>query len=289
MILLTGAAGMLGSYFPDEGILKTDKDTLDVRNLASVRKFVAERMPDQVFHLAAETDVDLCEIEVDHAFQTNTLGTYNAALVCQEFDLPLLYVSTAGVFDGEKHEPYTEFDVPNPVNVYGQSKLEGERIVQRLLRRYYIVRAGWMMGGGPLRDKKFVGKMVRLMQERDEIAAVGDKIGSPTYARDLAASLLRLARTGLYGLYHMTNRGVCSRYDVAVEIARLMSQRVHVRQVSSANFPLPAPRARSEAMRNYMLELMGLDWMPTWQEALVAYLEEWKAEPIAPTHERPPV
>ncbi len=275
MNLVTGAAGMLGSNFQGSEWHKTDIDTLDVTDRKAVRDYVKNLNPAFVYHLAAATDVDQCEKEPDLAFRTNAIGTQNVALACQEFDIPLVYISTAGVFYGDNPEPYTEFDAPRPANVYGHSKLAGERIVQQLLRKCFIVRAGWMVGGGKAKDKKFVGKMLRLFTEKKKLFVVNDKFGSPTFAKELTAALPEIVRTGAYGLYHWTNHGVCSRFDVANELVRLTGADVEIVPIGSASFPLPAPRARSEAMRNYKLELMGLDRARTWQEALKDYLKEW--------------
>jgi dTDP-4-dehydrorhamnose reductase len=291
-ILVTGAAGMLGSalcpMLKERGyaVYATDIVTsdeavqlLDVRRLEMVRSMVDEVKPDMVMHLAAETDVDGCELHADQAYLTNTIGTQNVALICQKHDVEMVYISTLGVFDGNKPAPYTEFDSPNPVNVYGSSKLEGERIVDRLLRKYYIVRAGWMMGGGPRKDKKFVAKIIKLMDTNRSLRVVNDKIGSPTYTEDLSRSLAELIQTGYYGLYHCTNKGCTSRYDVARKIAECLHRSdVSIEPVTSAYFPLPAPRARSEASTNYMLGLLGMDKNRPWNEALKAYLQsEWKA------------
>ena len=188
----------------------------------------------------------------------------------------LVYTSTAGVFGGEKHEPYTEFDAPAPANVYGHAKLAGERIVETLLDRFYIVRAGWMVGGGP-QDKKFVGKLMRIMEDGEtHLRAVADKLGTPTYAKDLATGIRGLIDTGYFGLYHLVNSGgACSRYDVAVALRDLIGREdVTVEAVSSAHFPLPAPRARSEAMVNYKLDLLGLNRQRHWRDALTAYVTE---------------
>lgn len=278
-LLVTGAGGMVGSYFPkvfkkDEMIL-TGIDDLDVRDPDAAFRFVEKENPDIVYHLAAETDVDKCEFEVNHAFLTNTIGTQNIALACQKYNKVMVYISTAGVFDGEKIDPYTEFDLPNPINVYGKTKLEGEIIVRGLLSRFYIVRAGWMIGGGANKDKKFVNKMIRLSKTSKVLKAVDDKFGSPTYAYDLVKGLKQLTRTGYFGLYHMTNTGVCTRYDVAVEIFRILDKDVKVVPVSSAHFPLPAQRARSEAMRNMKLELLKIHNMRSWKAVLKSYLKEF--------------
>ncbi len=279
-LLVTGAGGMVGSYakeiFVDYDLVLTDVTDglprLDVREPAEVRAAVADVKPDVILHLAAATDVDRCEQDPDWAYHNNAIGTQNVALACQPANTPLVYVSTAGVFAGDKPEPYIEFDVPRPANVYGVSKLAGEQIVSSLLRQYYIVRAGWMIGGGA-RDKKFVGKIARLIIEgAGPVRAVDDKWGSPTYAKDLLAGIHRLMQTGHYGLYHLVNTGCCTRYDVALKVREILRRPdVPIVPVSSAHFPLPAPRARSEAMRNLKLELLGIH-ARAWQEALQEYV-----------------
>ena len=280
-MLVTGAGGMVGSYVPEvftdyELVLTNTVEGyihMDVRQPADVMRMVADLKPDVILHLAAATDVDQCEREPDEAFHTNAIGTQNIALACQEFDVPLVYVSTAGVFWGDKPEPYNEFDVPKPANVYGQSKLAGEQIVSSLLRRYYIVRAGWMVGGGE-KDKKFVGQISRLMmQGTNPLRIVDDKIGSPTYAKDLLGGIYALLETKHYGLYHLVNQGQCSRYDVGLLIRDVLQRPdIEILPVSSAYFPLPAPRARSEAMRNLKLELLDLHHTRPWQDALREYI-----------------
>jgi dTDP-4-dehydrorhamnose reductase len=283
-ILVTGAAGVVGGYLADafsdgghELILtdiRGDVERLDIRDPAACRDTIVSARPDVVIHLAAATDVDRCEQDHDFAFGTNAVGTQNVALAARECGAVLLYTSTAGVFGGEKVEPYTEFDEPNPANVYGASKLAGERIVESLLDRYYICRAGWMVGGGD-KDRKFVGKLLEIIDGgTTHLRAVDDKSGSPTYARDLATGIRSVLETGYYGLYHLVNGGgSCTRYDVAVALVELLGRDdLTVEPVSSAFFPLPAPRARSEAMRNYKLELLGLNEQRPWRDALEWYV-----------------
>ena len=286
-IVVTGAAGMLAAEVIPE--LKRgghevvsfdlnqrlpDIQAIDIRDPGQVFDVVGKIKPDYVFHLAAETNVDLCEQDRDHAFKVNTFGTENIALACQKFKVKLVYISTAGVFFGDKPEPYTEFDHPRPANIYGESKLQGEHIVRNFLCEYFIVRAGWMVGGWEI-DKKFVYKIVQQLKEgKAELKAVSDKFGTPTFTKDFARNLAALVPTGRYGLYHMANKGTCSRYDIAVKIVEFMglSGKVRVSPVSSDAFPLPAPRGRSEMMRNYRLDLLGLNQMPHWEDSLKGYI-----------------
>lgn len=278
MILLTGSSGMVGSYFHelkdtfDEELVFTDIDTLDVRDYHEVKKQISQNDYSCVIHLAAETDVDLCEKDPDHAFKTNTLGTQNVALACREKDILMVYISTAGVFGADgKPGPFIEFDTPNPANIYGITKLKGEEVVEKFLRKYFIIRAGWMIGGKQ-KDKKFVAKIKKLMQTKKELKVVYDKIGSPTYAKELVIGIWELLKTDYYGLFHMTNIGTCSRYEIACEMAKILNKDIKITPVNSAYFPLPAPRAYSEAMRNMKLDLLGWNRMSHWKDALKEYL-----------------
>lgn len=252
---------------------------LDVRDLAEVDHTIRAFLPEIILHLAAETDLETCERSPHHAYQTNTIGTHNVTIASQDAGALLVYISTAGVFDGTKTDgPYTEFDQPRPINVYGRSKYEGERIVQTFAPRSFIVRAGWMVGGGQ-RDHKFVAKIIdQLRDGAPIIRAVTDKLGTPTYTKDFAANLLTLTSTRYYGLFHMACIGEGSRFDVAREIVRIYHSRVEVLPATSAEFAERyfAPRPRSEIMRNYMLELRGINTMRPWRTALGEYLEDAK-------------
>jgi dTDP-4-dehydrorhamnose reductase len=284
--LVTGAKGMLGTALCEElsaqgnEVCATDIQEMDVREPKHVREVFSAFAPDLVFHLAALTDVDDCERGPDEAYRTNTVGTQNIALACQAADIPMVYISTISVFDGLKAEPYTEFDYPNPQSWYSRAKYEGEKLVESLLRRYYIARAGWMFGGGH-QDKKFVGKIIELAQTRSELRVVDDKFGSPTYTLDFSRAIMRLSQTGWYGRYHFVNTGQpCSRYEFAqaiLEAAGITTCRLI--PVSSAHFPLPAPRPRMEAGRNLHAELLGLHLMRPWPEALREYVSrDWGSQ-----------
>jgi dTDP-4-dehydrorhamnose reductase len=291
-VLITGSAGMLGSaVFPafvhaGHNVVATDlkprevrglpMDLLDVRDAAAVVETMDRTHPDLVLHLAAETDLETCEANPDHAYLTNTIGTHNVAIACRESGTKLVYISTAGVFDGKKTEgPYTEFDEARPINLYGSSKYEGEILVLRLVPNSFVVRAGWMVGGVH-RDHKFVAKVVdQLRNGARTIRAVTDKLGTPTYTQDFAENLLELVETQFYGRYHMACLGEGSRFDVAREIVSFYGRSdVEVLPVTSDAFAAeyPAPRPRSEMMRNYMLDLRGMNRMRLWQTALREYL-----------------
>jgi dTDP-4-dehydrorhamnose reductase len=287
--IVTGANGMLGdSLCPllvNKGynIAATDIAAntnifkLDIRNLDEAMNFIKKQKPSIIFHLAAETDVDKCELNENHAYETNAKGTENIAMCCKKLDIPMVYISTGAVFDGEKEGGYTEEDVTSPVNIYGRSKLEGEKTVKSLLSKYYIIRAGWMIGGHD-KDKKFVWKIVELLKTKKEISAVTDKFGTPTFTKDLSKGIYDIVVKGQYGLYHSVNNGgICTRFDIAEKIIEYLNKKdVILKSVDSNAFPMPAPRPKSEALINYKLSSMGMNSMRTWQEALKEYIEEIK-------------
>jgi dTDP-4-dehydrorhamnose reductase len=286
--LITGARWMLGRDLSAEAqaagyeIWPTDverlehdpADRIDVTDHEALGRALDHYRPDIVFHLAAMTHVDECELRPEAAYRVNSVGTQNVALHCRLRDLELVYISTGSVFDGTKATPYHEFDDPHPQSIYARSKWQGEEFVRALAPRHYIVRAGWMFGGGT-EDKKFVAKIIELARQRDVLRAVDDKFGSPCFTRDLGRRCLELVQTGRYGTYHGANEGCCSRFEMAsaiVEFAGVRSCRVE--PCSSAEFPLPAPRPRLEAIDGLASRLIGLRNQRPWREALREYVEE---------------
>lgn len=296
-ILVTGSAGMLGSAVvptlvrAGHDVRATDMDLtdpipwgpglptlshLDVRDAQQVRHAVAATDPDLVLHLAAETSLEISDADPDHAYLTNAIGTKYVALAARSAAVPMVYISTAGVFDGTKDGAYTEFDAPNPINTYGASKYEGERIVARTVEQHYIIRAGWMVGGGAKKDHKFVSRIVDQVRDgATTVYAVSDKLGTPTYAPDFSRCLLGLVDSGLFGLYHMACGGEGSRFDVAARILEVLGRDdVELVPVGSEHFAaeFSSPRPRSEIMRNMVLDLQGMNTMRPWRVALEEYL-----------------
>jgi dTDP-4-dehydrorhamnose reductase len=296
-ILATGTAGMLGSSLvpalvaAGHHVTPSDIDLddpcpwgptgprlrhLDVRDRDAVRAAVRHGRPDMIVHLAAETSLERSDAEPEHAWLTNTVATRYLALEARRARIPLVYISTAGVFDGDKDTPYTEFDRPNPLNMYGRSKYEGELVVRELVEEHYIVRAGWMVGGGAAKDHKFVAKILaQLRAGATTIHAVTDKLGTPTYTPDFARCFLNLVESELYGLYHMVCGGEGSRYDVAARILEVLGRDdVELVPVTSEFFAadFPSVRPRSEIMRNLLLDLQGMNTMRPWPVALEEYL-----------------
>jgi len=268
---------MLGGYLvpileEDYSVKATDLPEADICDSESIIGSILDFDPDFVIHLASMTDVDGCQKEPDQAFRINTLGTRNVALACSRAGAVMVYISTGMIYGGDKMEPYTEYDPPAPVNIYGLSKYHGELNITQLLDRFYIFYTCWLFGGAGA-DKKFVPKILSLAREEESLEVVDDKFGSPTYTRDLASRIAETIKTGLYGRYHCANTGMASRHELAREIIRTAGiDRCQLKAVSSKRFPLPAPRPRMEALRNYNFELMGKPPMRSWREALAEYL-----------------
>lgn len=267
-ILITGANGMVGSYI-DFGV-KTERKTLDVTKLEEVRAAVKLHRPNVIIHLAALTDLDYCEKNPTEAYLVNSVGTYNVALAARGAGAKLVYISTAGIFDGQKKGFYREKDSGNPQNHYGHSKYLGELAVQSLLTDYIIARVCWMFGGGPAKDKKFVAKIIAQF-DKPEIKALDDSWGSPTYGKDLIGALKKLIAKNARGIYHLAGKGRGSRYDVAKIIVETQNQKTSVIPIDSSYFKLPAKRVANESLASKVA------LMRPWQEALREYLKtEWK-------------
>lgn len=281
--LITGADGMLSSavtpYLQSCGhdVYPTDIAELDVRNRDDVWEWIDHVNPDIVLHLAAETSLEICEEEPDHAWLTNAIGTKNVALECRNAGIPMAYISSAGIFDGEKPnaEPYTEFDEPRPINVYGASKLQGEHYVRQYVPEHIIARCGWMLGGGVAKDHKFTAHIMDQIEAKvPTIYAVTDKLGSPTSSLDFAVLFEKLITGDDWGTYHTVSTGSCSRFDVARAILDYFDSDIELLPASSLFFQTTfhAPRPASECMRNYVLDLQGKNSMRDWKVALEDYL-----------------
>ncbi len=269
-VLVTGADGMVGSYV-DFGI-RTNHRSLDITDLKETMAVVEKYRPDAILNLAAETDVDRCERDPEYAYLVNGVGAYHVAYAAHKFGAKLIHVSTAGVFDGKKESPYNEDDVPNPQNYYGHSKFLGELAIRGMAEDYIIVRACWMMGGGPKKDQKFVAKIIAqlIKPETREINAVNDQVGAPTFGKDLIAAIKELIEKDSRGIYHLANTGVVSRFDVAKKIAELVRPGIKVNSVPSSFFNLDAKRTANEAMAS------RFDLMRPWDQAIEDYItSEW--------------
>lgn len=276
-ILVTGATGQLGHDVAEElakrghepiGVGSAD---MDITSEEQVRKMFDRVRPEAVVHCAAYTAVDRAEDEPELCRRINAEGTRRIARFCREYGCKLLYISTEYVFEGEGERPWEPDDTPNPLNVYGQSKYEGEQAVQECLDKYFIVRISWVFG---LHGGNFVRTMLRLGRERGAVKVVDDQIGSPTYTRDLSILLADMAESEKYGIYHASNEGFCSWYEFAAEIFRKAGLRVDVTPVDSGSFPTKARRPHNSRMNKDKIVKNGFNKLSSWQDALGRYLRE---------------
>lgn len=290
-IYIAGCGGMLGeafyTQFKDDYMLKcTDKDVneswlsfLDFRDLDAYRKDVIDFSPDYLFHLGAYTDLEYCERNENDTYLTNTIAVENAVYISNELDIPLLYISTAGIFDGKK-ELYDDWDQPNPLGVYARSKYMGEKFVIENSRRFLVCRAGWMMGAGPKKDKKFIQKlMAQLKDGKKELYIVNDKDGTPTYTQDFAKNVKALLEKEYWGLYNMVCGGQTSRLEVAQELLKLLDKEheIKINIVTSDYFKdiYFAERPPSERLINRKLDIRNINLMRDWKIALREYLDNY--------------
>jgi len=290
-IYIAGCGGMLGEafykQFSHDYILKcTDKDLneqwlsfLDFRDFDAYKKDVNDFRPDYLFHLGAYTDLEFCELNPDDTYITNTLAVENAVYIANSLNIPILYISTAGIFDGSK-QVYDDWDLPNPLGVYARSKYMGERFVIENAHRYLICRAGWMMGAGPKKDKKFIQKIIKQIEEgKKELFIVDDKDGTPTYTHDFARNVKMLIEKEYWGLYNMVCGGFTSRFEVATELMEILNleKKIKINKVSSDYFSKEyfADRPPCERLINKKLDLRGLNIMRDWRVALKDYISTY--------------
>jgi len=273
--------------FNDDFELKcTDKDVneswltfLDFRDFEAYNKDVSDFKPDYLFHLGAYTDLEFCEKNVDDTYNTNTISVENAVYIANRLNIPLLYISTAGIFDGAK-ESYDDWDMPNPLGHYARSKYMGERYVIEHANKYIICRAGWMMGGGPSKDKKYIGKLIKqLVSGRRELFIVNDRDGTPTFTMDFAKNVKVLFEKQYWGLYNLVCKGQTSRMEVAIELVKVLglTDQVKMTEVTSEYFKDTyfAPRPPCERLVNKKLDLRGINIMRDWKIALKEYIETY--------------
>ena len=290
-IYIAGCGGMLGEafhvQFKDEYILKcTDLDVnedwltfLDFRDSDAYKNDVYEFDPDYLFHLGAYTDLEFCELNADDAYNTNTLAVENAVFIANKLNIPLLYISTAGIFNGNK-VLYDDWDVPDPLGVYARAKFMGERFVVENAKRYFVCRAGWMMGAGPGKDKKFIQKIMQQIKKgQRELYIVDDKDGTPTYTHDFAKNVKLLLEKEYWGLYNMVCGGLTSRLEVAKELLKILNleNQIKITTVNSSYFKeiYFAERPPCERLVNLKLNLRNINIMRDWRVALRDYLENY--------------
>lgn len=267
-VLSTGASGMIGSYV-DFGI-RTDRMTLDILDADAVMTFVKKHKPHAIIHLAGATDMVKTEQDPLYAYELNVRGTYNVARAAASVSATVVFASSSRVFDGHKKGPYTEDDAPNPQTHYGRTKYIAELTVASLTKRHIIARTAWVFGGGPERDNKFYGKILKQLQSGSEIVALADVRGSPTYGKDYIAAIKELLVKEEYGTFHIANAGAATRYDLARAMAAQLGQKAKVRAVNRSHFASGATLPTNESISSERVTLRP------WKEALAEYVSgEW--------------
>ena len=278
-VLVTGAKGQLGYDVVNELTLRgheaigVDISEMDITSAAQTMNVIAEISPDAVIHCAAWTAVDAAEDNEDAVRRVNADGTRNVASACKAVGAKMMYISTDYVFDGQGTEPWSaDCKTFAPLNVYGRTKLEGERAVADNIDNYFIVRIAWVFGA---HGKNFVDTMLRLGQTHDTLRVVNDQIGTPTYTPDLARLLVDMIETDKYGYYNVTNEGgYISWYDFACEIFRQAGMKTKVIPVTTEEYGLSrAKRPFNSRLDKSKLTANGFKPLPDWRNALERYLK----------------
>jgi dTDP-4-dehydrorhamnose reductase len=278
-ILVTGAKGMLGTDLVrileehSHKVFATDIEELDITQFESLKKMASDISPNVIINCAAYTDVDKAEEEPDKAFLINGIDVRNLALVCKDLDIDLCHISTDYVFDGTKERPYTPSDLPNPINAYGYSKLAGEKYIQWIWSRFYIIRTSWLYGKY---GKNFVYTILNQAKKQKELRVVDDQIGSPTWTVTLARVIAKLIQTQKYGIYHVTDKtenGI-SWYQFACEIVRLSGLDIKVIPIKAKDYPHRAKRPKNSVLDLTLIKLLLNEEPPPWIESLQMFLSE---------------
>lgn len=279
-VLIIGANGQLGSDFAkvmdDPDLIALTHKDIEICDFAKTKNILTEKAPDIVINTAAYHKVDECEEKVEKTFEVNTYAVRNLAQVCRDIGSTLVHMSTDYVFGGEKNEPYIEADSPNPINVYGVSKLAGEYFVKNICEKHFIIRTSGLFGvaGSSGKGGNFLETMIRLAKEGKSIRVVADQVLSPTYTKDLATNMKELIQTDEYGLYHIASHGECSWYKFAETIFELTGLNPEYSPTTTEEFGAKAKRPGYSVLANQKLKALGIDNTSVWEEALENYLVE---------------
>ncbi|MCK5655498.1 MAG: dTDP-4-dehydrorhamnose reductase [Candidatus Aureabacteria bacterium] len=274
-LIVFGSNGMLGSaavevFSRKFEIIAHDIDSVDICDNAAVEEVIALKKPSLILNCAAYTDVDGCEKNRGTAFRVNAEGPRNIAVNSSKYGARVIHISTDYIFDGQKSTPYTETDTPSPINVYGSSKLEGEKNVMAHAKDSLIVRTSWLYGPS---GKNFVSTLAELPKNESVLKVVRDQKGKPTYTYDLAEAILNAVEKQLKGIVNICNSGECSWYEFAVEIFNLLGRKISVNSASSEEYKRPAARPKNSVLSMEKYEYaVGLK-MRSWEEALKDYLK----------------
>ncbi len=283
-IAVIGSSGQLGAELVEEISLlesidahELDRSSVDCSSKESVENALLPIRPDVVINCAAYVHVDSCEDNRDLAFGVNSVGAFNVAAVCAGMDAECVYISTDYVFDGAMQRPYTEDDIPIPLNVYGMSKLCGESFVRGSCEKHYIIRSSGLYGKAGINGGKgnFVETMIRLAKNGEPIRVVNDQILTPTYTKDLAKKILELIDTHEYGLYHITNQGQCSWYEFGKRVFDVLKLNPDYKPITSGEYGSSARRPAYSVLANRGIKRLDIRQPTCWEDALGNYLSEW--------------
>ena len=276
-ILVTGYNGQLGYDVVRELNSRSveckgvDREDFDITDRDETVGYICDYAPDAVIHCAAYTAVDRAEDDEENCRKVNADGTENIAVACEKLRAKMLYVSTDYVYGGDGEAPFETDSPTNPKNVYGVTKLEGEKAVMKYIDKFFIVRTSWVFG---INGNNFVKTMLRLGDEKESLNVVCDQVGSPTYTPDLARLICDLIVTEKYGIYHGTNENFCSWAEFAAEIMKLGGKKTVINPVPSSEYPTKAERPHNSRLSKKCLDEAGIKRLPTWQDALKRFLKE---------------
>lgn len=276
-ILVTGYNGQLGydviKELRSRGIdcLGADKDDFDITNEEETLKAITEYSPSAVIHCAAYTAVDRAEDDEETCRRVNVDGSKNIALACASLGCKMVYISTDYVYGGKGEAPFEPSSPTTPCNVYGKTKLDGEKQVQKYCKKSFIVRTSWVFG---INGGNFVKTMLRLSESHDTLTVVSDQIGSPTYTPDLARLICDMVVTEKYGIYHGTNEGCCSWAEFAAEIMKSAGKDTKIIPILTKDYKCAAERPLNSRLSKKCLDDAGFKRLPTWQNALERYMKE---------------
>lgn len=274
-VLVTGASGQLGydviKELSKRGYiaLASDKSKMDLSCEDNIRNYILNSECEAIIHCGAYTAVDKAEDEKELCMKINSTATKEIAKCAKTLDIPMIYISTDYVFDGTKDDIYTENDNTNPINVYGESKLLGEKYVKEMLQKYYIVRTSWVFN---INGKNFIETMINLSKNHNQISIINDQVGSPTYTKDLSRLLVDMLESDKYGLYHATNEGYCSWYEFANAIFKLYNININTKPINSDEYISKAKRPLNSKLSKAKLIENGFKPLPNWNDALKDYL-----------------
>lgn len=279
MILITGANGQLGHDFQrifkeiNLDFIATDYKELDIADVDAIREFVKDKNIDLIINCAAYNNVDKAEEETELCYKLNAYAPRDLALVAKEIEADYITYSTDFVFDGSKNTPYTEEDIPAPLSVYSQAKAEGEKLVLETYDRSFVIRTSWVFG---IANSNFNKQVINWSRSRDTLGIVDDQVSVPTYSYDLALYSLKLIETKKYGLYHLSNSGVASKYDQAKYVLDSIGWKGTLNRAKSSDFVLPAKRAEYSKLDSSKLEAVIGEKIPTWESGIDRFLNEMR-------------